>query len=400
MRDEPEFAELEALAARAVPRLDPKYGRCRVCRLPWTMPFQWEDVWYGRCVPCDTYGLIGERAFDGYNADVDDDEPEAGLVMSPEELQRMRDDFLYAGLLELARATRVEPLFTTGAETMKKSEPAPNNAPLTLEDTISRAERLPPGDASWRQSIEEARAAVEQIHTTARTTICPPMLEPTTADVLADFEALIRPISPIESAVAPLLEMHVISFPALAAVIRGARGQGVVRRHARNQRAGMSPEAVAAYEEAQLDLFSRALAAQRREDPDFRDAARVLLEDVPAYRSRLAAVEGKHVDHETAAAELARQEQARIEAEQQSRRDAEEAKRGAERLRAEDDEARDRRRSLASWFLEYGTGPWTFLVNGERVSGKSCSEALLRGGEFAVYYRASHTGTSPRMATR
>jgi hypothetical protein len=115
------WAAWEALEARMVPRLDPRYGRCPVCRLPWTDPFQFGDGWYGRCRPDNTYALIGERTFDAivYDDRGDGDE-EDGL--SPVEVQRIRDEFLYAGLLELARAQRVTPLFTTGEAMKKKTD--------------------------------------------------------------------------------------------------------------------------------------------------------------------------------------------------------------------------------------------------------------------------------------
>ena len=107
------WQELEADWARRVPRLDPKSShRCAVCRQPGSEPFQWRlgttTAWYIWCRPCGTVWYLGENAFVDYSLHDDDDVEDDGL--SPEELERIRNDFLYASLLEIARATRVEPL--------------------------------------------------------------------------------------------------------------------------------------------------------------------------------------------------------------------------------------------------------------------------------------------------
>jgi hypothetical protein len=133
MNADPESAawwgEIKQHAARQVPRLDPRYGLCPICRLPWTVPFDFCGVWYGRCTPCNTFGLIGERAFHAYTAP--DDEPDdEGL--SPAAIQRLRDEILFADLVDLSRALRVEPLFPAGAE-MK---------PATTRSTTA-AEQIP-----------------------------------------------------------------------------------------------------------------------------------------------------------------------------------------------------------------------------------------------------------------
>ena len=248
--------------ARRVPRYAEEHGACPFCLGGATDIFEYDGLgWWARCDPCRATWQIEPGRFVRVRFDADDDE----VVLDGEttkELAVLGDDWRYQELLELAAYTRVEPITRPFSEEtpMERLTTTPD-IHASPEEAINRAERIPLGDASWRQSIEEARAAVQQIDTTARDTICPLRLESTTSDVLADLADYIRPLSPIESAVAPLVALHLIAYECFRTVIRGPRGQAVVTRHARNQRVGQSPEVVAAGEQAALDLFTRSPGA-------------------------------------------------------------------------------------------------------------------------------------------
>lgn len=267
------------------------------------------------------------------------------------------------------------------------------NAPeitTAAETAVSRAEGLPlDSDLS---PLDAAREAIAQLYEQAAAVLCPANLAPVEPGVLADFSLAIAQIAPYESAVPILARWHeqsVDAHPDLAAVIRGPRGQAVVRRQAVHTTSGTPGADVAA-----LEQFVTELARQisvRLAHPLAAEPATIISVTVPALRTRLQAVEQRHAEHAKAEAARRDAEWRRSEAERKERERAAEAKEWAARLQGEDDELREKRRELAAFYMRHATR-FTFTIGGRRMTGDEAAANLKAGDEYPKYYHAMSTG--------
>jgi len=266
------------------------------------------------------------------------------------------------------------------------------NAPeitTAAEQAIGAAEALPLG--ADLQAIEQAREAVDTLYEAAAAVLCPANLTPVEPGVLADFSLALSQIPVFEAAGPPLAALHarsVDSHADLAAVVRGPRGQTLVAQRAVTITAGR-PGA----DRDALEAFVTELAKQISVRPNHPlvEPARIVAEQVPSLRARLAAVEQRHAEHAKAEAARRDAEWQRAEAERKERARAAEAAEWAARLRDEDDDMRERRRELAAFFRRHGERI-VFTVSGRRLSGDQCAADLKAGAEYSQYYRAQSTG--------
>lgn len=275
---------------------------------------------------------------------------------------------------------------------MKKQ---PSDQPI--EETIRHVESLTAGDPKVDDAVRDAQVRVQAARAAAQNVVCPRDLQPAAANVLLDFQQAIDAagLLPFEPMVPALVALHaacVDTYPELAAVVRGLRGQRLVRLHARRG-ASPEPEAQTRAEASAVDAFVTAIAGHLRDRGALLPHSGLLVEQFPDFDRRLAAVARRHADaqaeHARAAADAA--ECDRAEAAAAAAKEA--ALQGAVRLLEETPDQRDRRAQLAAWFRRQGQ--WVFPIDGTWLSAEACAEALDRGEPFGPFYRVQSQGQPP-----
>ena len=260
---------------------------------------------------------------------------------------------------------------------------------------IDRTAALEPGDASFDEAISRARAAVEVFGVAARERVCPRRLAPVADALSRDLGFLVGTIvvqsfELIEGHLATLHDLALDEYPAMAEVLRGARGLLLVEQHARNHAAG-DPTGPESAVQAALDRYMNLVARQLFDRGLLLPGSRILVEDLPALRQRVAALEQRHRDHLEARAAAERSAEECERAERDAQAAAEQAARRAERLRNEDGDARRLRENLSSYYRSHGPA-WIFTIAGRQMNGESAANALAAGDEFLPFFRGQWSG--------
>jgi hypothetical protein len=189
-------------------------------------------------------------------------------------------------------------------------------------ETALQALEALPLDAPYARALAAADAALAALQDRARDQLFPPRLEPADPGTLLDFQILTADVLP-RSAPADLAARHAEAYPALQGLIRGIRGQRLLRAALAASTASLA-EGLAAFEQA----VAGQLVGQAAHEP----AASLLAHELPAGWARAAAARTAHEAHaqqETARRAAERDEAARVLA------DAREARRRALQARAE-----------------------------------------------------------------
>lgn len=259
---------------------------------------------------------------------------------------------------------------------------------------IAHAESMPLGTLPT-DVITKGRASIEAADEPARRQLFEPTISPASSALLLDFKLAIEhsggpTFGTIASVLTVLHDQTLDTYGELADLIRGPRGQRLVRQQALTLALGEPNSDTRALAEWMKNISAQ---IAKRPDHSLHSQARVISELVPSLATRLDAVERRHREHAAAeaAAEAERQrqaEQARAAAER-----AEQERLWAENLRTEERANRDRRENLSEHFKQYET--YVFNVSGKFLSGKACVADLLAGAPIAPYYNAQNSGERP-----
>ncbi|HEX7126649.1 MAG TPA: hypothetical protein VF406_12910 [Thermodesulfobacteriota bacterium] len=193
---------------------------------------------------------------------------------------------------------------------MPKTNPEAARLTEAAEAAVAKLEALGENEP-FAEPLAAAERAVAALEVPARASLFPEQLEPVDAGVLADWQDLRGDLHRLRIAES-LAELHGHAFPELQRVIRGPRGQDLVRRAAwaASGALGREPEAVVA---EQLATFTRLVAGQLVGQAEHEPWATILGATVPALRARLLAARTALEQRAAAAAERLRQEEAEAE---------------------------------------------------------------------------------------